>query len=860
MPCLIFPIQTTGKVLLARKGSIMAATKRLQTLRMVFVAAIAILVFTAAPLFAMGQSAQAATIGEVWDKVLVRWNQGIEQMQSLYAQVSENPYIKKALDAAPGILDAINSGEWASPQLESVTLPSGTLASDAIRIFSAIPGVAYVEPDAVASSSVASEDPYYSRQWFLPEIGAERAWDSEQGDPGVVVAVLDTGIDASHPDLAGRVLQGWDFTSQGGDTTDVYGHGTHVAGIIAASGDNGVGLAGIAWKVRLLPVKVLDNNGNGRYSDLISGIRYAADNGASVINMSLGGGSRSQALQDAVDYARGKGVVVVAAAGNNASSSLSYPAACDGVISVGATDDADRRASFSNYGDGLDIVAPGVSVYSDYPAARYMSMSGTSMAAPQVSGAFALLRSYKPGLSGAEAEKRVLESARDLGTAGYDSTYGWGLLQVDKALGLQPLTPAPNAFNGGSYFAEGYTANGFDTYLLLENPASAASAAHLDFFGDQGPSAGLDLNIAPQSRVTLRLNDLVPPGDVAAKVSLPEDSQVVAQRSMYFNFNGINGGHTAKGSQPSTSWYFAEGYTGPGFDTYLLVFNPQNDTAAVDITFMTPEGMRSASMDVPPLSRRTMRVNDVLPGAEMGIKACSDRPVVAERAMYFNSYGRTGGSDAVGASDPSREWYFAEGYTGGDFDEWLLMVNPGNQDVTATASFQRSDGVIFESKLTVAANSRASLHVDEIPGLEDAQVSATITASAPGLVAERAMYFTYYGGMGKVDGGHAAGGSASPSSHWLIPEGYTGNGFESWILVANLEDHAVTISVNLYGESTSVQREYTVEAHSRFTIKENDLLPGQGVSAQVSALDDSRLVVEGSFYFRYNASIDDGST
>ena len=160
----------------------------------------------------------------------------------------------------------------------------------------------------------------------------------------------------------------------------------------------------------------------------------------------------------------------------------------------------------------------------------------------------------------------------------------------------------------------------------------------------------------------------------------------------------------------------------------------------------------------------------------------------------------------------------------------------------------------------MAANSRATLHVDDVAGLEDAQVSAEINTSAPGLIVERAMYFTYDGGMGKVDGGHAAGGSASPSPHWLIPEGYTADGFESWILVANLEDRAVTVKVNFYGERDAVEREYTIEAHSRFTIKENDILPGQGVSVQVNALDDSRLVVEGAFYFRYNGSIDDGST
>lgn len=826
------------------------------------VVSICILLLVIAPIWTAGQAAKAASAGEVWDRVLVCWDGGVEGLRSLGAMACENPRIKALVESFPGVLESIQTGEWASPEIESVRLPQGMPADEAKRLFSSMPGVRYVEMDATVSAGLVSRDPYYSKQWFLPHIGAERAWDAGRGNTGVVVAVVDTGVDASHPDLSGRVLQGYDFVYGSPDALDVYGHGTHVAGIIAASGDNGAGVAGLAWNVRLLPVKVLDNNGNGNYSDLIAGIRYAADNGAAVINMSLGGGARSQALQEAVDYARAKGCSVVAAAGNNASGSLSYPAACNGVISVGATDEMDRRASFSNWGNGLDLVAPGKSIYSDYPGGRYTSMSGTSMATPEVSGAFALLRSYKPGLSPTEYERRILESAQDLGATGYDATFGWGLLQVDKALGLQAQNPSPNGYDGGAwYFAEGYTGSGFDTYLLLENPASEASAARLDLFGPQGHAGGLDINIGAQARLTVRLNDLVAPGDVAARVSLPEGSQVVAQRSMYFNYRGITGGHTARGCEASTAWYFAEGYTGTGFDTYLLVFNPQTDTAAVDISFMTPEGIRNSSLDVPPLTRQTVRVNDILPGAEVGMKLCSDRPVIAERAMYFNSNGRTGGSDSMGASGLSREWYFAEGYTGGDFDEWLLMANPSNQEVTATVGFQRSDGVIFERELTVKATSRTTIHVDEVPGLEDAQVSATITASAPGLVAERAMYFTYNGGMGTVDGGHAAGGTAAPSSHWLIPEGYTGQGFESWILISNLEDEALTVGVDLYGEDGSqIHRDYRIEAHSRFTLKENDLMPGQGVSAEVGSPEGTRLVVEGAFYFLFHGDIDDGSS
>lgn len=215
----------------------------------------------------------------------------------------------------------------------------------------------------------------------------------------------------------------------------------------------------------------------------------------------------------------------------------------------------------------------------------------------------------------------------------------------------------------------------------------------------------------------------------------------------------------------------------------------------------------------------------------------------------------------MGAESASQDRYFAEGYTGGKFDEWLLLANPSDTMVTAITSFLRSDGVTVERETVLQPRSRATIHVNEVPGLENAEVSARVRAAYPGVVAERAMYFSYNGSMGEVSGGHAAMGAVAPSSSWLIPEGYTGPGFECWILISNLEDEAVTVSVQLMGESgAEVKRDFVVGPHSRFTVKENTLLPGEGVSAAVSAAEGTRLVVEGAFYFRYRGDIDGGST
>jgi len=765
---------------------------------------------------------------------------------------------RKALQAMPGLFESLRDAAWAAPDLQSVSLRDGLSIEKAKRVISALPGVRYVEDDTVVKAESFSGDPYYDKQWYLSRIGAPAAWESGTLGEGITVAVVDSGVAASHPDLSGRVERGHDFVDDDEDASDAYGHGTHVAGIVAATGDNGVGVAGMAWRARVLPVRVLDGSGYGYYSDIIAGIRYAADHGARVINLSLGGAAYSQALQEAVDYARSKGCVLVAAAGNNGQDSLSYPAACEGVLAVGATDPEDRPASFSNRGEELDLVAPGVAIYSAYPESRYASLSGTSMAAPQVSGAVALLLSREPGLSAEEAESRLTGSARDLCDRGRDAYSGWGMLRVDGALGLN-VKPSDGS-DKGLYFAEGYTGPGFDTYLLLENPGTEPEDATLEFFGNGGPVSSTQVNVPGRSRTTLHLNRMVPAGDVSVRVSTREGSRIRAQRSMYFDYHGIEDGHTTGASGVSRQWYFAEGYTGSGFDTYLLVLNPQKETAHLDLDLMTPEGNARHAVEVPPLSRRTVRINDLLPGAEVAMVVSSDIPVVAERAIYFDLSERSGGSVAMGAQAAAEEWCFAEGYTGGEFDTWLLLANPSPSPVTAIASFQRGDGVILERKVTLQPRSRATVHIDEIPGLENAEVAAKVRADYPGVVAERAMYFIYVGSFGTAGGGHAAMGAVAPSSYWLIPEGYTGPGFESWVLVSNLEDKSVVVEVTVMGESgAEASREYVLSPHARLSVRENDLLAGEGVSAEVSAPGGERLVVEGAFYFRYGDGIDGGS-
>jgi subtilisin family serine protease len=328
------------------------------------------------------------------------------------------------------------------------------------------PSVEYAEPDCLASATTIPDDPSWDNQWAPAKIGAPAAWEMTTGSADIIIAVLDTGVKLDHPDLAAKIwtnlgeipangldddqngkiddIHGWHFyhhcsnsncfSCEDDDLTDDNGHGTHVAGIAAAETDNGTGIAGISWGAQLMPIKVLDEYGDGWYSDVIVGIVYATDNGADIINLSLGGEESSQALQDAVNYGHANGVLLVAATGNSGGSVL-YPAACDHVLAVGATDVNDLRPGFSNHGPEIDIAAPGVAIYSTWPRLDgYWSKSGTSMAAPHVAGLAALIWSVRPDATNDYVTWVIIQTAVDPGAPGWDEFYGWGRIDAYQAL------------------------------------------------------------------------------------------------------------------------------------------------------------------------------------------------------------------------------------------------------------------------------------------------------------------------------------------------------------------------------------------------------------------------------------------
>lgn len=327
--------------------------------------------------------------------------------------------------------------ELVTTTFEDVVTTAASLADDPAL------DVVAVETDrtmrVAGAASASGGDPHRSQQWALDTLQVATAWGISTG-AHVDVAVIDTGVKGTHADLAGKVCSGVAFLNSTGvaqlgqGATDPHGHGTHVAGTVAAIRGNGVGVAGVAPSARVIPVRVLDAQGNGSSSDVARGITWAVDHGAEVVNLSLGGGY-SHAVQVAVDYAESQGVVVVAAAGNaGPGGPPNYPAALPVALAVGSHDKNGLVSSFSTRGGYVDLSAPGSGILSTSNDGSWVFMSGTSMATPHVAGVVALMLATEPGLTPNEVRTRLQATAVDAGPAGHDESYGWGRVNPLAAL------------------------------------------------------------------------------------------------------------------------------------------------------------------------------------------------------------------------------------------------------------------------------------------------------------------------------------------------------------------------------------------------------------------------------------------
>ncbi|MFN8496295.1 MAG: S8 family serine peptidase [Anaerolineae bacterium] len=378
-------------------------------------------------------------------RALVKWREGVDI--SAIAQINAQTGVQVV-----GMVNAVGA--------QILSAPTGHSTQDIIDAYAGLDEVEYVEPDYIASigdsqpvgpvltaddlrtAQQTTNDPKLSSQYHIAKMSVPSAWDVTHGD-NVVIGIVDTGADFTHPDLSGKFASnGWDFVNNDNSPQDDQGHGTHVSGIAAAATNNGVGGAGVGYNAKILPVKALDSNGSGSYSAIANGITWATDNGAKIINMSLGGSYQSQTLDAATTYAWNHGVVVIAAAGNSNTSSPSYPAMSPYVIGIGATDENDQRASFSNYGQNADVAAPGTNILSTVMGGNYQAWNGTSMASPNAAGVAALIAASHPTWTNAQI-RSALETTTDNTNAGAPIPLGYGRINAARAVGSAGSQPPP---------------------------------------------------------------------------------------------------------------------------------------------------------------------------------------------------------------------------------------------------------------------------------------------------------------------------------------------------------------------------------------------------------------------------------
>ena len=345
------------------------------------------------------------------------------------------PASDRSVSARVGVATAPNGLDG----VRRVKLSAGISLASALEELRSRPDVLYAEPNLILSATDVPNDPHFTNQWGLEQINGPEAWSQQTGSPNVIVAVVDTGVEATHPALAANMwtnrgeiasngidddkngyvddVGGWDVANSDNDPSDIQGHGTHVAGIAAATGNDGIGTSGTSWDASIMPVRALDDKGVGTTLGISKAINYAVNNGARVVNLSLGGDGYSQTLATAITEA--KETLFVVSAGNGGSDGVgddtsvspSFPCnmPAENLICVAASDSNDSLTSFSNYGVSVDLAAPGRTIYSTYPGAKYSYASGTSMATPFVSGAAALLWAEKTSASTSDIRRALLD-------------------------------------------------------------------------------------------------------------------------------------------------------------------------------------------------------------------------------------------------------------------------------------------------------------------------------------------------------------------------------------------------------------------------------------------------------------------
>jgi len=390
--------------------------------------------------FAAAQSGEQIVPG----KVLVKFRAGRGGTVSNASLAQMGIQRSRSLGAVKNNLEVMAITGNQSPERMATELEKNPAIEFAEPVFTVpFPKVLRASEDTPpADNATYPNDAMFPRQYAHQIAKSQGGWAVHRGNPKVVLGIVDSGLDINHADLKIKVVGTYNSADGNSESVDHVGHGTHVAGIASALTNNALGVAGVAPECSILAVKVAPGNSSAPSTDgIANGILYAVDKGAQVINLSLGSRRESQAITDAVKQALARNVVVVVAMGNDSGNIKSWPAAVPGVIAVGSTDNRDQRSRFSNYGDWITVAAPGSDILSTFPLNQnmigqkeYGAISGTSMAAPFVTGLAGLIRSKYPGLSNVDVKRAIEMSSDDLGKPGYDPEFGFGRVNVAKAL------------------------------------------------------------------------------------------------------------------------------------------------------------------------------------------------------------------------------------------------------------------------------------------------------------------------------------------------------------------------------------------------------------------------------------------
>jgi subtilisin family serine protease len=703
---------------------------------------------------------------------------------------------------------------------------------EASRLLVSSPLVKLAEPNIVFQATATNpNDPFYNQQWNLKGaygVEADLAWDLQRGSSGLTLAVIDTGMDYNHEDLIGRRTDGWDYYNGDSNPFDDNGHGTVVAGVACANTNNSIGVAGLDWYARVMPLKALGANGEGYLDSVVNSLYHAANNGADVINMSFTSSSYSQELVDAVEFAHSKGCVMVAAAGNEGDTRLNYPAALTYVIGAASTDLSGNHSYFSNHNSSVDLAAPGEAILGPNLGNTYRLESGTSEATPHISAAALLVLAEYPGSTTDEVWRRLKDGARDLGGPGYDEEYGWGLLDINGALRAPLVTiTSPQDMSypmSGKVSANATSANANIGYMelwidgaLVESYTATPSGSVSHTFNSW------DLSQLAEGTHTITVRAIDTGGSWEGEQAL----------TVYRNLSQ---------PRPDQDWYLAEGTTAWGFEEYVLVQNPNAAPASVQATFMKPGGStQEYAFSMAGYSRLTLPVNNLVASSDVSTHIHADVPVVAERAMYWG--GKDGGHDTLGVTDGCTTWILAEGSTAWGFEEYILVQNPTQYTASVTFNFMKPGGGQVRVVYSVGPLSRFTLNVaDIVPGSD---VSAFVEADQP-VIVERSMYWPH--GSRSRAGGHCSTGSITAAGNWYLAEGSTAWGFDEYILLANPTDeiaHATLVFMRTDGSTMSHAVE--IAGRARYTVYANEVDPNRDASVQV--VSNLPLVVERAMYW-----------